>query len=401
MSFPSLSGLPLSQLMDNPQLKSTSAPSEPPPVTQITNSEHSMPHFPQEIINLILRKVDDLPFLWIVCRTVSRAVRQEVEFIFEHIWLKETELLYFSWVPLTGHYNSFHYSCRFSRRSPDNRTAYFHVQAVETRAYRHTPGLLQSASFADLAARVRCHQKFQTKQWYNHNVRAMVRIGSGVTNTYMLDALLPPITSHSTTQEISLEWPHLFTNFFREEQLFSSLKAAEGIHTPSIRPVRLRYPMIIGSGIPASRTSSTTNNGSSAWPMLLAVRQHRAKVLSWPQHENENDPHERTNAQQESDFKDATEGALARLLDLRGILLTSQIMMERNLQPAMCRGSVFFVEDPGLNGWKKYSVRQRRLFRNGVVWYNHAKTVGGWMASKDLVVMEVQRMARAWERGWD
>jgi hypothetical protein len=71
------------------------------------------PDLPQEIINNILSKVDDDPFLWVVCRQVSKTFRKEVEFLFQHIRLPETALN-FQW-----------YRSTFSHLSTDGQTAYF------------------------------------------------------------------------------------------------------------------------------------------------------------------------------------------------------------------------------------------------------------------------------------
>jgi hypothetical protein len=71
------------------------------------------PVLPQEIINLVLRNVDDDPFLWVSCRQVSRAFRREIEFLFQQTRLRETVL------------NMQMYRSTFSRLSPDGQTAFF------------------------------------------------------------------------------------------------------------------------------------------------------------------------------------------------------------------------------------------------------------------------------------
>jgi hypothetical protein len=133
------------------------------------NLTPKMPILPQEILNHILLQVDDLPFLWIVCRTVSQAFRKEVEFIFKTTWLPETEIVWAKHSPL----RAFDYQCRISRFSPDGQTAYLKVQAVETRKYLHKPNVLLKATFQKFEQFVDAYQSESGSSWFSAQAHAV------------------------------------------------------------------------------------------------------------------------------------------------------------------------------------------------------------------------------------
>jgi hypothetical protein len=121
---------------------------------------------------------------------------------------------------------------------------------------------------------------------------------------------------------------------------------------------------------------------SRDWPMLLAVHQRRTKSLGWPENHK------------------ASEESVVHLIKIRRCLRNNQTIAELNLQLAETRGEILFVEDPARNGRKRYTQRQRRWCR--VEWYNHAhQERGATTLSKDPVVVEVERLARSWEKEMD
>jgi hypothetical protein len=233
---------------------------------------------PQENQNLILRQVDDLPFLWVVCRTVSQAMRKEVEFIFEETWLKKTELIWFGPQSLTGYY----YQCPLSRLSDDGQTAYFTVRAVNSRKFTNAPSPPQDRCYLELDMLLTLNRAMSGVEWHARELQSVVRVGLGINDTYIRDSIMPTVTTHESTREISLNWKELYTNFFREEHLLSSLKAAKGIASPSIAPIDLSYPMVMGRQLKHALSDPIALiKQSRDWPMLLAVHQRRTASLGW------------------------------------------------------------------------------------------------------------------------
>jgi hypothetical protein len=76
------------------------------------------PELPQEIINNILSKFDDDPFLWVVCRQISKTFCKEIEFLFQQTRFQETSL------------NLQWYCSTFSHVSTYGQTAYFKTHFI-------------------------------------------------------------------------------------------------------------------------------------------------------------------------------------------------------------------------------------------------------------------------------
>jgi hypothetical protein len=306
-------------------------------------------------------------------------MRKEVEFIFEETWLKKTERIWFEPQSPTG----YHYQCPLSRLSDDGQTAYFTVRAVNSRKFTNAPSPPQDRCYLELGMLLTLNRAMSGVEWHARELQSVVRVGLGINDTYCCDSIMPAVTTHESTREISLNWKELYTNFFREEHLLSSLKAAKGIASPSIAPIDLSYPMVMGRQLKHTLSDPIALiKQSRDWPMLLAVHQRRTKSLSWPENHK------------------ASEESVVHLIKIRRCLRNNQTIAELNLQLAETRGEILFVEDPARNGWKRYTQRQRRRCR--VEWYNHAhQERGATTLSKDLVVVEVERLARSWEKGMD
>ncbi|KAF2832469.1 hypothetical protein CC86DRAFT_401233 [Ophiobolus disseminans] len=308
---------------------------------------------PQQLINFILRQVKDEPFLWMVCRRVSRAFRREVEYMFQQTWLKETVLM-----PLD----------------------------IASAAAPPWP-----VTFSDFENFVQYYEDEPGSQWWAQDLGAVTRIGLGINDTYISDAIIPCVEIHQATGEISINWKKLFTSCFKEEFLLSTLQAEQGIHTPSTAPWDLAYPIVHLKRIACDPESNVQNLPDYA--MRVAVRQRRALVYGWFRPDDE----------QESEYKDAVKGAISRLQRCSDSIRVSELLHGRRLKSAEGSGWIYYVEDPELHGWKQWGWRRNRFA--DADWYNHAwedsKDRGRTTWSEHAVVVEAERMARAWEKGLD
>ncbi|KAH7082682.1 hypothetical protein BKA63DRAFT_598812 [Paraphoma chrysanthemicola] len=85
----------------------------------------SGPRLPQELMDLVLRNVDDEVWLWVVGRQVSHEVRKETERIFLEGLLRDAELL--TNAEQHTYWFGLRYRCPFSRVSVDGATAFFSI----------------------------------------------------------------------------------------------------------------------------------------------------------------------------------------------------------------------------------------------------------------------------------
>jgi ABC-type microcin C transport system duplicated ATPase subunit YejF len=87
---------------------------------------------------------------------------------------------------------------------------------------------------------------------------------------------------------------------------------------------------------------------------------------------------------------------IQRLQKFRDCLRVDEVIIRHDLQLAKCCGHVVVVEEPEENGWKKWK-------KGPIGWYNNALEIPRdgmktcW--SEDEIMIEVERMARAWEKG--
>ncbi|KAF1358577.1 hypothetical protein EJ07DRAFT_179800 [Lizonia empirigonia] len=179
---------------------------------------------PPEIINLVLREIEDGSFLWVVCRQVSREIRAEVEFMFQSAQLRKASVY---WpgndhpTPAQGNAFEFH----FSRISEDGASVYLKIDlAQEVEVEATSAGL-------EVDARPFAWRNFELVfQEYLHNKAVglatggkwewrgpVTRIGLHRDTDYMTDMPLPTVGMHSDTMEISMDWKELFGSIFWEE----------------------------------------------------------------------------------------------------------------------------------------------------------------------------------------
>ncbi|KAK8219711.1 hypothetical protein M8818_000685 [Zalaria obscura] len=89
-------------------------------------SEHSTPALPNELWVNILSFIDDLPYLWLSCRQVSKTFRSSVDLVFALHHLKRT-VVFYPLEPIIDSSVELDFSPRlaFKSFSADNRLAYF------------------------------------------------------------------------------------------------------------------------------------------------------------------------------------------------------------------------------------------------------------------------------------
>jgi hypothetical protein len=329
---------------------------------------------------MVLGRIYDPTFLWAVCRKLSQDCRSEVETMFQESWLPETSIMWLWDDPL----RDFFYEARFSRLSDDGNTAYFSVGT--TKLFASIVGVVPTnrTPFPWAKACLQVHQSHARQQSFFERVRVVTRIGQDVNKTIFSDLPLPQVAFHDATKEISLDWKALFDAIFNEEHLLSKFKAQNGKWTPSTPAIDLAYP-IVCSLHPADMPSSHD------LAERIRVREARAHYLGWYKLPSERGLH----------YNNCVQGALQRLIDFRDSLRMSDMFAMYNFEIGTCRGQELAVQDPAQNGWKRWSWRLGLQIN----WYNHAwedpRDRGRTTWSTDPLVVEVERMARAWEKGTD
>jgi hypothetical protein len=347
-----------------------------------TNYTPSNLRLPQEVIDMILRHIDDPTFLWVICRKVSRECRLEVEAIFRELWLRKTCIMWLWDDPI----HDFFYEAQYSRVSSDGNTAYFRVQPYKL--FIDLGPLLQNqfTAFRWAAARLDIHQALSRRPSFFDRVRVVTQIGQDINKTLFSDLPLPEFTRHEATAEISINWKAHFTLIFNEEYLLSRLKAQAGITTPSTPQIDLAYPIIIPFDLDEMPSSND-------FDQRIQVRQRRAQRLGWY----------KPPAVQDATYKEYVEGALQRFTTFQNLLRLSDVFIAHDLWLVECRGNEYAVQEPRQNGWNWPSRRMTRLY--GSLLYNHMwedpKHGGRTTWSEDPLVIEVEGMARAWEKGLD
>jgi len=349
------------------------------------------PRLPQEIINMILRQVNDPPFLWTTCRHVSQSFRKEVEYVFEKTWLRETTVMW----PRNPKWNSYLdcYNCRLSRLSDDGLTAYFTVHSWGPETSLSLEGEQsetivsledeQSADSRELKDLITAHINRWTTSAYMDQSYVVTCIGPDANNKYFTNAAIPSVVMHGATSEISLDWKALFTIAFGEVQQLLNIKAATGCDLLHERHWDLDYPIVF------------TSEEMGLWQLTdyapyLKVFDRRGVILGWFSEEE-------SRALPPSYYKSAT-FLIRRLEAFISTVCINGIFDHVDGDCGESRGVVYWVQDPAQNGWTRNHSHGRRTD-----WVNHAwenpRDGGRTTWSEDPLVIEVEGMARAWEKG--
>ncbi|KAH7093614.1 hypothetical protein FB567DRAFT_576264 [Paraphoma chrysanthemicola] len=289
----------------------------------------SGPRLPQELIDLVLRNVDDEAWLWVVGRQVSHKIRKETERIFLEGLLKDTEVM--TNVLQFDFWSGLRYRCPFSRVSADGATAFFSTN-----------------------------------------------------NTTLTEITLPNLQFHRSTAEVSFDWKSLFTALYREQLTITELKQQNG------------KPYAAIERLPTSR------------PLVMRLRNiERVPELDSNRFEEECEVLRPRFASYLNDAGCPLDGVDTLIKRVQNELKTLTFWMQMNelickydLQRAVCRGQMYCVEDPGSWGWKEHNPWDPTMEPR---WYNNAwedpDDGGRTTISEDALVLEVESMARAWEKG--
>ncbi|KAF2027308.1 hypothetical protein EK21DRAFT_114937 [Setomelanomma holmii] len=275
------------------------------------------PRLPQELINVVLGHVEDIPFLWTICRQVCQGFRQEVESIFKWTWLKDTVI---TW--LNGYFlPEVHYQCRFLH--VHGKKAYFRVHPLDL------VGQLDSSE-------------------YYRRPMVFTRIGTDPNETYFTDLVLPGVEIHEATKEISFDWQALMTQCLHEEWLLAPLKATDRVNTPNLPYIPLTRPFVLP---PRVMEMSNDYLNDTDVGQRMKVRKLRIALLGY-----RNPSVNHTSAEQE----EIAETSLTVFWTFQNIIRVSELTNQYNLRIAECRGQMAFgVEAPGANGWKQWHRKQR------------------------------------------
>lgn len=152
---------------------------------------HTSPQqaLPTELMNLVLRQIDDNPFVWVDCRQLSRKLRTEVDFLFRSRQLKNCTIYW----PLSGMIATSPLLARldFSHTSSSGAIAYFKTRIAANPRSGETPDV--RAFEAQVAAYAKTKNTLETDErgQYRRGCMPVTRIGAGPNNTYMTDMALP------------------------------------------------------------------------------------------------------------------------------------------------------------------------------------------------------------------
>jgi hypothetical protein len=349
------------------------------------------PRLPQEIIDLILRNfrnLDDDPFLWVICRQVSRAMRKEVEFIFRESLLKETVIQSIS--SIGSHFVGRRFHCRFTEAPPENNLAFFAGESTtqDTRLSSlrgpheswHPDGPRDVDKIQALVDRY-----VDVQLWRRGGGLPpfIARIGTQRNYTMLSDVTIPGLTFHRLRGEISVDWVDLYSRFFGEEYATAKLKAQSNITIPDVVPLPTVRPFIADRDhieLVAYRDQGISEQR----------RQARMPRFRWY-----------LNGEPWAGFDKMFNHRHISMKGLEGATRLKDLFTTLDLEVGEYRGVVCWVEDPQGRGWRQWTVRQDPDLVGR--WYNHAwedpADGGRTTFLEEIEVVEAERMARAWEKG--
>jgi hypothetical protein len=108
------------------------------------------------------------------------------------------------------------------------------------------------------------------------------------------------------------------------------------------------------------------------------------------------------NGEPSADFDKMVKHRHVCIKNLEGATRLGELFTTLDLEVGEYRGVVCWVEDPQGRGWRQWTGRQDPDLVG--CWYNHAwedpGDGGRTTFSEEIEVVEAERMARAWEKGW-
>lgn len=193
---------------------------------------------PVEIINLVLREIEEGSFLWVVCRQMPREMRAEVEYIFQSAQLRKASVYWprnVCW--LRNHQKtsapSRGFEFHLSRVTEDGASVYLKLDlAQEVDLLETTSAGLEADAKPlvwrkfELGFQRYLHKKAvglaAEGEWERRGPVTLIGLHRDI--DYSTDMPLPTVEMHSDTMEMTMDWKELFGSIFREEHLMEKLR---------------------------------------------------------------------------------------------------------------------------------------------------------------------------------
>jgi hypothetical protein len=220
---------------------------------------------------------------------------------------------------------------------------------------------------------------------YPYEPPIITQIGTQINNTMMTDITLPNLQLHRSTAELSFDWKAFFSAFYHEQYTIDRLKRQNGKKSTAIVPFPTSHPLVLPTSLIGSASMCRLDD------LEEECQVYRARMIAY--HGASDMPSIGVDKLSQCVYTDVKiHAAWKRAGDL---------VRKHDMQLGECRGQMCYVEDPGSWGWKKWNWRYVRNM--APKWYNHAwedeMDGGKTTVSEDEVVVEAERMARAWEKG--
>ncbi|KAF2789068.1 hypothetical protein K505DRAFT_393292 [Melanomma pulvis-pyrius CBS 109.77] len=352
----------------------------------------TLPRLPPELWGNILRLVPNRWELWQNCRQVSRAFRNDVEFLFSETVLPITTI-YWRYIEREAtHQCPTEVRGRFIRLSQDKSRAYFCVKprcAYFDRQYAHTH-THDYDEFEQYFANYRTETLWQQLQLEKRYPRCWIQIGDhDINSTEFHDTELPGLAFHIPQEEISLDWKKLYAFFYREEEMLQRLQLYEN---PDENYWRLDLPSQSPITISVQDALSFKNRFGKGSQLRLLVRtarfQHYLRKIGQPSHE--------IDLLLQFKFKISLGGYDHLQYKIQREFWSTVMEMRRkafihwgachNFQEALFCGTRMLVEDPAAQGYMPLPPSW-----HGIRWIKYMD------AESSAVHWEAEDMARGWE----